>query len=119
METEKRCTTCKLAKMMWPNAHCEECMSHNLKFWEPNEELVKQYVKRCLPGENMESYDVVSKPKHYMLFDETEIAQRSVDDKGIEVRDVIEKLVSKFGNRGFEANFPLGAPLFESSSKLS
>jgi hypothetical protein len=31
-------------------------------------------------------YNSVSKPKHYMLF----------EDKGIEVRDVIEKLVSKF-----------------------
>jgi len=30
-------------------------------------------------------YDVVSKPKHYMLF----------EDQGIEVRDVIEKLVDK------------------------
>jgi len=50
------------------------------------------------------SYDVISKPKHYMLF----------EDKNIEVRDVIEKLVSKFGNQGFEVNFPLGAPLFES-----
>jgi hypothetical protein len=32
-----------------------------------------------------ESYDTVNKPKHYMLF----------EDKGIEVRDVIEKLVLK------------------------
>jgi hypothetical protein len=31
------------------------------------------------------AYDIVSKPKHYMLFEE----------KGIEVRDVIEKLVGK------------------------
>lgn len=89
-------------------------MQSSLKYWEPNEETVKAYVLKCLPGEASVTYDVISKPKHYMLFDETEIAQRSVDDKGIEVRDVIEKLVSKFGNRGFEANFPLGAPLFES-----
>jgi hypothetical protein len=32
------------------------------------------------------SYDVISKPKHYMLFEK----------EGIEVRDVIEKLVGKF-----------------------
>ena len=32
------------------------------------------------------AYDVVSKPKHYMLFEQ----------EGIEVRDVIEKLVGKF-----------------------
>ena len=35
------------------------------------------------------AYDVVSKPKHYMLF----------EDKGIEVRDVIERLVSKFSSQ--------------------
>ncbi len=33
-------------------------------------------------------YDTVHRPKHYMLFEE----------HGIEVRDVIEKLVEKFGN---------------------
>jgi len=32
------------------------------------------------------SYDVISKPKHYMLFEK----------EGIEVRDVLEKLVGKF-----------------------
>ena len=32
-------------------------------------------------------YDVISKPKHYMLFEE----------EGIEVRDVIAKLVEKLG----------------------
>ena len=102
METEKSCKTCKLAKMAWPNSHCEECMSHNLKLWEPDEEIVKQYVKRCLPGENMESYDVVSKPKHYMLF----------EDKGIEVRDVIEQLVKKMDSAS--AGLPLYVPLFSS-----
>lgn len=34
------------------------------------------------------TYDTVNKPKHYMLF----------EDKGIEVRDVIEKLTEKLGN---------------------
>lgn len=36
------------------------------------------------------SYDVISKPKHYMLF----------EDKNIEVRDVIEKLVEKIQLEG-------------------
>jgi len=38
-------------------------------------------------------YDTVSKPKHYMLF----------EDKGIEVRDVIEKLLDRLttNSRGF------------------
>ena len=36
-------------------------------------------------GTTKEDYNVISKPKHYMLF----------EDKGIEVRDVIEQLVGK------------------------
>ena len=36
-------------------------------------------------GTTKEAYNVISKPKHYMLF----------EDKNIEVRDVIAKLVSK------------------------
>ena len=60
-------------------------MIHKLKHWEPNEEIVRAYVLTCQPGEASVTYDVVSKPKHYMLF----------EDQGIEVRDVIKKLVSK------------------------
>jgi hypothetical protein len=42
---------------------------------------------RGLNGTTAEDlYNVISKPKHYMLFEE----------EGIEVRDVIEKLVGKF-----------------------
>lgn len=37
-------------------------------------------------GMTKEDYNVISKPRHYMLF----------EDQGIEVRDVIEKLVAKF-----------------------
>jgi hypothetical protein len=44
-------------------------------------------------------YDIVSKPKHYMLFEE----------QGIEVRDVIEKLVEKID----ESRMPYSA-LFDS-----
>lgn len=48
-------------------------------------------------------YDVVEKPKHYMLF----------EDEGIEVRDVIEKLVTKvMGHTSKEFAFK-AAPLFE------
>lgn len=36
-------------------------------------------------GMTKEDYNVISKPRHYMLF----------EDKNIEVRDVIEKLVEK------------------------
>lgn len=41
-------------------------------------------------------HDVVNKPKHYMLFSEDEVRGFFADNKGIEVRDVIEKLVNKF-----------------------
>ena len=48
-------------------------------------------------------YNVISKPKHYMLFDEADLF-----DKGsIEVRDVIAKLVSKFDYQGYPDNAPL------------
>jgi len=46
------------------------------------------------------SYDVISKPKHYMLFDEMEIKERGFEGQGIEVRDVIEKLVEKMDGGG-------------------
>lgn len=49
-------------------------------------------------------YDTVSKPKHYMLFAAEELRKK----EGIEVRDVIEKLASKFDYQGY----PDGAPLF-------
>ena len=48
------------------------------------------------------NYDTVSKPKHYMLF----------EDKGIEVRDVLEKLVNKV-REGHAIPFWKEAPLFE------
>lgn len=39
-------------------------------------------------------YDAVSKPKHYMLFAAEDLRK----EKGIEVRDVIEKLVKRMGD---------------------
>jgi hypothetical protein len=53
------------------------------------------------------AYDVISKPKHYMLFDKYQVALRSADDQGIEVRDVIEKLVCKFKDHEIIALHPL------------
>jgi hypothetical protein len=44
-------------------------------------------------------YDIISKPKHYMLF----------EDKGIEVRHVIEKLVDKCYSDGLATQ---GSSLF-------
>lgn len=61
---------------------------------EAEEELFKAL------DEKLNTYDIVEKPKHYMLF----------EDKGIEVRDVIEQLVDKLHING---SYPPGAPLFE------
>ncbi len=55
------------------------------------------------------AYDIVNKPKHYMLFDEMEIKERGFEGQGVEVRDVIEKLVEKVD----EAHLPYSA-LFSS-----
>ena len=118
LETEKKCKTCKLGKTAWPNSRCEECMSHNLKFWEPNEETIKAYVLKCQPGEASVSvtdateHDVVNKPKHYMLFDDCYIQQAAKEGKGIEVRDVISLLIMKMDE--CESQVPNWLPLFES-----
>ena len=49
-------------------------------------------------------YDVISKPKHYMLFEE----------EGIEVRDVISKLVQKLYKHSGSMFEDKDNPLFES-----
>ena len=41
------------------------------------------------------AYDVISKPKHYMLFNEETVVFFADNEKGIEVRDVITQLVEK------------------------
>jgi hypothetical protein len=56
--------------------------------WEPSEKAVQAYIEKINEGSNgmiQSDYNVISKPKHYMLFEE----------QGIEVRDVIEKLTGK------------------------
>jgi hypothetical protein len=46
------------------------------------------------------AYDIVNKPKHYMLFDEMDIKERGFEGQGIEVRDVLKKLVEKIQLEG-------------------
>lgn len=48
-------------------------------------------------GTSASDFDIVSKPKHYMLFDKDAVTGFAYMNGGIEVRDVIEKLVNKFG----------------------
>lgn len=59
-------------------------------------------------------YDSVDNPKHYMLFDADYIISTAYLKEGIEVRDVIEKLVNKIDN-SFAPHTPLlPVPLFVS-----
>lgn len=46
-------------------------------------------------------YDTVNKPKHYMLFDQGDVTGYAYVGKGIEVRDVITKLVEKIDDMAF------------------
>lgn len=54
-------------------------------FQKSTNDQIEEYMKSLKIEEEQETYNTVSKPKHYMLF----------EDQGIEVRDVIEKLVEK------------------------
>ena len=71
METEKSCQTCVRAKSPYPNPICEGCVENNLYQWTPNEETVKAYVLKCLPGEasvnvtNATANNVQVAGKHY------------------------------------------------------
>ena len=59
--------------------------------------------------------DVINKPKHYMLFSKDEVRTYFANNKGIEVRDVIEKLIGKMQDASLEKSpSPLQCPLFES-----
>ena len=105
MDTVKSCQNCAMGKIHYPNNTCEVCTSTDLSMWQPNEQTKKEYMIKLADGSNgTTEYDVVSKPKHYMLF----------EDKGIEVRDVISKLVEKLyvhSGAMFEDKYN---PLFES-----
>jgi hypothetical protein len=70
----------------------------------PMEQQLTQGFTQGLNGTT--SYDIVRKPKHYMLFEE----------EGIEVRDVIEKLVRKVQGQKLKTvpHYTKEAALFES-----
>ena len=103
METAKSCQNCAMGKVHYPNNTCEVCTSTELSMWQPNEQTKKEYmIKLAEDGSNgTTEYDVVSKPKHYMLF----------EDQGIEVRDVLEKLCEKLQQT---LPYPGNYSLFES-----
>ena len=113
METVKSCQNCVMGKVRCPNNICEVCTSTELSMWQPNEQTTKEYMNKIVDGSNgTTEYDVVSKPKHYMLFDEDCIEKVAKEGKGIEVRDVLEMLVMKMDD--CDAIVPNWLPLFES-----
>lgn len=55
-----------------------------------------------------EDNDLVNKPRHYMLFTEGDVSVKSALGKGIEVRDIIGKLLEKLELSG-EYDFQFGS----------
>ena len=41
-----------MGKTAWPNPHCNLCMENDLNAWVPKENLIREYVLKCLPGES-------------------------------------------------------------------
>lgn len=85
-EAEAPCATCKgysnfVQGTLYATSHSSMPLKEAIDEWFSSADGFyggsEEYVQR--------SYDTVEKPKHYMLF----------EDQGIEVRDVIEKLVWK------------------------
>lgn len=87
--------------------------------WKENMATVKPTIKEIEEWQaglnGTAAYDVVSKPKHYMLFSPEEIERYSDAESGIEVRDILEKLVDKTVdsfNHGGDIPIITDAPLF-------
>jgi hypothetical protein len=98
-ESEAPCVTCRgysnfVKGTMYATDHSSKPLKEAIDDWFKN-----------VNGVTSEDfwYDTVEKPKHYMLFEE----------EGIEVRDVIEKLVAKLDKKTGKGEFvynPLFAP---------
>lgn len=125
-----KCTTCFYAKMDKDlEAPCASCSGYSnwvpMTMYAPNHgpQTLKEAIDDWFKGSNGVTqedfwttpdpqydvdpqYNVVSKPKHYMLFKE----------EGIEVRDVIEKLMEKiYSAYAEERNTTIPeSPLFDS-----
>lgn len=54
-----------------------------------------EYIARIMEAGEIDDFNTVTKPKHYMLFDKTDLDLFVKYGQGIEVRDVIERLVNK------------------------
>ncbi len=107
-----KCNSCFYAEMDKDlEAPCASCSGYSnwvpMNMYAPShgpqtlKEAIDDWFKGC-NGVTQEDfwttpsqYDVVSKPKHYMLFDADYVNSTAYLKEGIEVRDVIEKLVNK------------------------
>jgi Protein of unknwon function (DUF3310) len=64
---------------------------------QPLQEAIDEWFGKTngITADDFLDYDSVNKPKHYMLFEK----------EGIQVRDVIEKLVKKLDHHGYSGMF--------------
>lgn len=89
-----KCTSCFYAKMDKDlESPCITCSGY--ANWVPRDMYEPEYAEGdawFVTDTANKGYDLVNKPKHYMLFEK----------EGIEVRDVIEKLVLKIYNAFYE-----------------
>lgn len=79
---DANCRTCYYSYKDVNENPCMGCFQHDK--WIPVNIYKEDSIMDMLSSQS-QKYDVVNKPKHYMLF----------EDKGIEVRDVITKLLDK------------------------
>lgn len=80
-----------------PNNHSAQPLKEAIDDWVKNSNGVSSEdfwvsYKGAVPNPE---YDVVEKPKHYMLFDADHVNALAYLKEGIEVRDVLKKLASK------------------------
>ena len=81
-DLEAPCTACVgyanyVKGTVYMTSHASKPLKEAIDDWFKQDQEDREYI--------LDKYNVVDKPKHYMLF----------EDQGIEVRDVIEKLVDK------------------------
>lgn len=91
-----KCTSCFYAEMDKDlEAPCKLCTGYAnwvpRNMYQPMEDAMDAWYKRA---NGIAEYDIVNNPKHYMLFSSDHLACMA-SGQGIEVRDVIEKLVDK------------------------
>jgi hypothetical protein len=95
-DLEPPCVTCNnysnwVPMNMYAPSHGPQTLKEAIDDWFKGCNGVTQEDFWTTPSQ----YDVVNKPKHYMLFDADYVNATAYLKEGIEVRDVIEKLVNK------------------------